>query len=206
MAKLVKSSYESYVYLIGYGNKIKIGKANRPNIRLSQLQVGIPDEISLIGAIGCASEEDALELEDFLHKEYRHRHIRAEWYTLTSEDCVGILKKYVDMLNVEIPQAEILAMMSDLTSGAKDLLLYYYSRNDGWRFDDENIAKFIKSSERQVKKFRRELIAKQYLLIQKGEVDVYFIGRLAVEKFKKEISEVPDDEDPTDPLITKGSK
>lgn len=41
MAKLVKSSYESYVYLIGYGNKIKIGKANRPNIRLSQLQVGI---------------------------------------------------------------------------------------------------------------------------------------------------------------------
>ena len=103
-------------------------------------------------------------------------------------------------------QAEILAMMSDLTSGAKDLLLYYYSRNDGWRFDDDNTAKFINTSERQVKKFRRELITKGYLLIQKGEVDVYFIGRLAVDKFKKEIDDTPNDEEPTNPLITKGEK
>lgn len=105
----------------------------------------------------------------------------------------------------KIPQKEILAMMSDLSSGAKDLLLYYYSRNDGWRFNDTNIAKAINTSERQVKKFRRELLNKNYLLIQKGEVDVYFIGKLAVEKFKKDVPEDNYDEDIKEPLTTKGS-
>ena len=105
----------------------------------------------------------------------------------------------------KIPQAEILSMMTDLSSGAKDLLLYYYSRNDGWRFDDANIAKFINTSERQVKKFRRELINKEYLLVQRGEVDVYFIGKLAVEKFKEEIEEINEINSPKKPLVTKGN-
>jgi phage pi2 protein 07 len=83
----------------------------------------------------------------------------------------------------KIPQIEISLMLKKLSNGARDLLLYYYSRNDNWKFNNKNIAEFINTSERQVKKFRRELINKNFLLIQKGKIDVYIIGTLAVEKY-----------------------
>ena len=99
-----------------------------------------------------------------------------------------------------IPQKELLDAMKDLSSGAYKLLMYYYSRNDGWRFVDENIASAIDTSTRQVKKFRKELIDAGYLLVQRGEVDVYFIGRLAVKRFEDDIQDT-DITEATDPLI-----
>jgi len=107
-----------------------------------------------------------------------------------------------------IPQAEIAGMIKDLSNGAKDLLMYYYSRNDGWVFVEKNIAEYINTSERQLKKFRKELIDGGYLFIQRGEVDVYFIGKIAVTKFKgydglTEIHEEPSE--PVQPLISKGN-
>ena len=121
----------------------------------------------------------------------------------------SILKKSETKFMTRIPQAEIADMIKDLSHGAKDLLMYYYSRNDGWRFIDKNIAAYIGTSERQLKKFRKELIDKEYLFIQKGEVDVYFIGKLAVSTFKgydglTEFHEEP--QEPVPPLISKGKK
>lgn len=104
-----------------------------------------------------------------------------------------------------IPQAEITTAMVDLSATAFKLLMYYYSRNDGWEFKDENIAVTIDSTTRMVAKYRKELIDKEYLLIQKGQVDVYFVGKRAVAKFKEEISQEPDsyDEEPTEPIVSK---
>ena len=103
-----------------------------------------------------------------------------------------------------IPQKELTVAMTDLSGGAYRLLMYYYSKRDGWVFNDENIALTIDTSVRQVKKFRKELIDKEYLLIQIGEVNVYFIGKLAVDKFINEVTE-EELEEPTEPLIEKKS-
>jgi len=95
----------------------------------------------------------------------------------------AILKKSKGKYMASIPQTEITEAMRELSNGAYKLLMYYYSRNDGWVFNDDNIATAINSSARQVKKFRKELIDSSYLLIQRGQVDVYFIGKLAVAQF-----------------------
>lgn len=116
----------------------------------------------------------------------------------------AILKKSETKYMARIPQAEITKALSDLSSGAYRLLTYYYSRNDGWEFSDTNIAKTLGSSERQIKRYRKELIDKNYLLIQKGQVDVYFIGQLAVNKFVNEVPYDASDETSTDPVISRG--
>jgi len=114
----------------------------------------------------------------------------------------AILKKSKGRYMASIPQVEITEAMSTLTNGAYKLLMYYYSRNDGWVFNDDNIAKAINSSARQVKKFRKELVEKEYLLIQRGSVDVYFIGQLAVKQFLTDTYS-EDIVEAKEPLITK---
>lgn len=124
---------------------------------------------------------------------------------IISQNVKSVLKKSEGKYMARIPQVELISAMSELSNGAYKLLMYYYSRNDGWRFVDKNIAKAIGSSERQVKKFRKELIDLEYLLIQRGSVDVYFIGKKAVDQFLAEVSPVTD-EAPMDPLISPSSK
>ena len=92
-----------------------------------------------------------------------------------------------------IPQKELLDAMTDLSMGAYKLLMYYYSKGDGFKFYDSKIGQTIGTSDRQVKKFRNELIDTKYLTIQRGDVDVYFVGKIAVENFRNGVVE---DEDP----------
>lgn len=115
----------------------------------------------------------------------------------------SILKKSKGKYMASIPQIEITEAMRELSNGAYKLLMYYYSRNDGWVFIDDNIANAINSSARQVKKFRKELIDTGYLLIQRGQVDVYFIGRLAVKQFVDSSYTEPEVM-AKEPLISKG--
>ena len=82
-----------------------------------------------------------------------------------------------------IPSDEALDAMTELSSGAFKLLVYYYSKFTGWNFDDREIASTLGVSERRLKQIRKELVASKYLLIQKGNVDIYFIGRTAVSEW-----------------------
>jgi hypothetical protein len=118
----------------------------------------------------------------------------------------AILKKTETKFMARIPQQEIIGAMKELSSGAYKLLMYYYSRRDGWEFIDENIANAIGTSPRQVKKFRKELIDTKYLLIQKGSIDVYFIGKLSVEKFLSPTHDTTVDDETHEPLVTSTSK
>lgn len=115
----------------------------------------------------------------------------------------AILKKTKGKYMAHIPQTEITGAMTALSSGAYRLLMYYYSRNDGWVFDDTNIATTIGTSPRQVKKFRKELLDKEYLLIQKGQTDVYFIGQGAVQQFTGNTYKQCDEDIIKEPLILK---
>lgn len=79
-----------------------------------------------------------------------------------------------------IPTDEAITAMSDLSSGAYKLLIYYYSKSTGWEFQDEEIAKSLCVAVDTLRKLHKELTDKKYFLIIKGKVDLYFIGRKAV--------------------------
>jgi hypothetical protein len=64
---------------------VKIGKANDINLRISDLQVGNPDELKLINQIDCATEEESFYVESQLHEKYKHLRIRGEWFKYCSD-------------------------------------------------------------------------------------------------------------------------
>lgn len=199
MSKLVTAI--SYVYLIGYKDKLKIGKSNNPEKRLKTLQTATPEQLSIKGLIACDTEKEAFELEKLLHNDYKSCKINNEWFDSSAIDIGYLLDCYKQRVYIYIPQAEITRALKELSQGAFRLLTYYYSRRDGWVFKDENIAETLNTSVRMVKRYRKELIDKKYLLIQKGEVDVYFIGQKAVERFlNPDLAELEDD-DIMEPLI-----
>ena len=74
-----------WVYLIrsGRSDYYKIGLAKDPKVRLHQLQVGNPEELSIVHTIEC---EDVVEVEDGLHNRFVRQHHRGEWYRLSAED------------------------------------------------------------------------------------------------------------------------
>ena len=86
--------------------------------------------------------------------------------------------------NAVIPANEILTAIQDLSSNAFKLLTYYYTRNNGWEFKDSETAKSLGVNTRTLASLRNELINKDYLLIVKGKIDNYFVGRKQVMDFK----------------------
>ena len=84
-----------------------------------------------------------------------------------------------------LPVIETLAAMKDLTGEAFKLLILYHSKITGDVIDDEEIAEALEVTEKRVKELRKELVDKDYLLIEKGgHIDNYFIGRQAVMAWK----------------------
>lgn len=96
-----------------------------------------------------------------------------------------LLRKSKGGFMAHIPADELLTGIKDLSNGAYQLLMYYYTKGDGWEFEDKEMSESINTSIRMVRQYRRELIDKKYLMIMKGTVDVYFIGRQAVLDFEE---------------------
>lgn len=71
------ASDKTAVYFIrrGEDGPIKIGVSVRPNIRLGELQVGSPEDLTLLGVI-----PGDFDTERSLHRQFRHLHLRGEWY------------------------------------------------------------------------------------------------------------------------------
>lgn len=59
-------------------SRVKIGKANDPEQRLRDLQVGSPDELSLV-----ATMPGGLKAEGALHLRFREDRLHGEWFDLT---------------------------------------------------------------------------------------------------------------------------
>lgn len=96
---------------------------------------------------------------------------------------------------LSMPSNEATKAMSELSSGAFKLLVYYYSKQNGWKFDDNEIAKTLNITVKRFKEIRKELVDKDYLLIGKGRGDYtnYFVGKSQVAKRKLIYDYVPDD-------------
>jgi hypothetical protein len=96
-----------------------------------------------------------------------------------------------DAYKCKAPTYEVLESMKELTDTGFKLLMYYYSKSTGWKFEDSQIAETLGVTERTVANARKELILKEYLHIEKGKnTDMYFVGKRAVREWK-----YPPDED-----------
>ena len=97
-----------------------------------------------------------------------------------------LMKHSKGKMMTHLPQDEAISAMRELSQGAYKLLVYHYSKLDGWIFNDKTIAEDINiPNERAVKKYRRELISKEYLAIRGKNPEVYLVGRQAVRDFEK---------------------
>lgn len=72
----------SFVYIIQHGSRgpYKIGKADNPQTRLKELQIGNPVELRLVASIYFQTENRARAVERQLHRMYSRARIRGEWF------------------------------------------------------------------------------------------------------------------------------
>ena len=71
-----------FVYFIQAGHKgaIKIGHTENLDRRIENLQVGNPFKLRVLATIHCDSIEHARGLEEKLHRFFKKKHIRGEWF------------------------------------------------------------------------------------------------------------------------------
>jgi len=67
--------HPGFVYFIHGGDRIKIGYSKEPEDRLTALQVSTADRLQIIGSIVGDQRK-----EKSLHDQFRHLHIRGEWF------------------------------------------------------------------------------------------------------------------------------
>ena len=82
----LEGTYSSYVYFIGAFDwktgtleAIKIGKSNNPPSRLKELQTATPHKLTLLGALGCSTEKQALDFEEYFLRRYSKLKIHGDW-------------------------------------------------------------------------------------------------------------------------------
>lgn len=88
-----------FVYFIKCINRdgyIKIGVAKEVQSRLDTMQTGCPYKLELLAAIKCVSRKQAYELEGKLHRLFKAKHIRGEWFRKVN------MYKATDVLNKDV--------------------------------------------------------------------------------------------------------
>lgn len=92
-----------------------------------------------------------------------------------------VLKKSTEGQNMtRLPTNELEEAFKELKPNAFKVLVYYYSKGDGWEFRHEVMARDLNMKPSTVRTRTRELISKGYLLIVKGSVTNYFVGKKEV--------------------------
>lgn len=85
----VNGQAPAYVYLIqAESGPVKIGIANDPSRRLSDLQTANYELLTLMYRIECNSPEQALMVERALHERYSDQCIRGEWFDIDPQSAV----------------------------------------------------------------------------------------------------------------------
>ena len=99
----------------------------------------------------------------------------------------SIVKKSYEQNNMTyIHNLDLEYAYSELKTNAFKLLVYFYSKGDGWVFNKEVIARLLDIEIRTVQDRIKELESKGYLLQQrgkKGEISVYLVGKKLVGEY-----------------------
>lgn len=77
-----------YVYILKGNGLYKIGLSTRkPDARIAEYSPKLPFSTELVKVI---ESNNCHALEKELHRRFRSKHVRGEWYALTSEDLNGL--------------------------------------------------------------------------------------------------------------------
>ena len=78
------SKTSQYVYLMHCvgTSKYKIGRANKPRRRLSNINLASPFRIKIIG---CAKVSNSEHVESWLHEQYQKLRLNGEWFELKKD-------------------------------------------------------------------------------------------------------------------------
>lgn len=92
-----------------------------------------------------------------------------------------VKKTVVDPASMtRIPNSDLAAGYLELSDTAFKLLIYFYSKGDGWVFDIAVMERIFDLTNRTVKERIKELKDKGFLLHSKGDIDVYIVGKKLV--------------------------
>ena len=81
--KVKKARGYGFVYVLEGEGYYKIGYSKRPPQRKKEISPKMPFELNLLCAI---ETDDALALESELHTTFEDKHLRGEWFALTTDD------------------------------------------------------------------------------------------------------------------------
>ena len=102
----LEGTYSSYVYFIGAFDwktgsleAIKIGKSNTPPSRLKELQTATPHKLTLLGSLGCNTEKQALDFEEYFLRRYSELKIHGDWVEV-SEALLSYINELVDTWDI----------------------------------------------------------------------------------------------------------
>jgi hypothetical protein len=78
------------VYFVSDGENIKIGHTYDLPKRLTALQTGNPHALTVVGSVICT---DPAEVESRLHMRFADRRVRGEWFRLSCDECLSVLRE-----------------------------------------------------------------------------------------------------------------
>ena len=74
---------ETFVYVMEWEGKAKIGISRDPSKRLRQLQMANPGKITLVGSRGFSSKLSATAIERAIHRKFDARRLLGEWFDVS---------------------------------------------------------------------------------------------------------------------------
>lgn len=83
-----------YVYILcdnDVSGRCKIGRTKHPATRLHRFDVKLPFHPYVLAVIPCRND---VELETELHREYAHKRVNGEWFSLSDDDIKRLLSIY----------------------------------------------------------------------------------------------------------------
>lgn len=110
----------SYVYLITSGKAVKIGIADDPYKRLSNLQTAHHEYLRICCTFLCKDRKTAAKLEEILHARYAPKRLRGEWFNLNPnaivDDVLSEPSLRAFVIDYQIHKAQVGAIVTSLVS------------------------------------------------------------------------------------------
>lgn len=86
----------TFVYVMQWQDKIKIGISRDPSKRLRQLQLANPGEVRLLHTKVFSTRPSAIKIERSLHKRFADHRLLGEWFGISSERAIKWLERAKD--------------------------------------------------------------------------------------------------------------
>lgn len=144
---------ECHVYIIGhehstYGHAVKVGIAESPAVRLTSLQTGSCEDLSLFFSFKLPNRQSAMTVERRFHEHFYDWRIRGEWFGMPPNGAIMLLSFFVaEILRETMPQAFLPSARADAGLLTAFDILDRLPSDDQTRWTDEWTSHVIEARE-----------------------------------------------------------